>query len=576
MRLLKQYAEIWVVDFEYTAPDGCNPRPVSMVGVEYWTGRKIVLWRDELEAMAHAPFDIGPNSLVVSYYAPAEMACFLSLGWELPDHVLDLYAEFRSMTNGLVLPAGNGLLGALKYYGIGCMAEAEKDANRALILRGGPFTPEDKVRILLYCAADVDGLVSLLGAMEGGLSPLSLLRGRYMKAVARMERLGLPIDVESLDRLRTGWPGIVEGLVRQVDEDFGVFDGRSFRQQRFAEWLHRRGIHWPALESGALALDDDTFKDMVKLYPELRPLHELRGILGKMRTLDLAVGPDGRNRCLLSPFSSRTGRNQPSSTRFLFSAAAWLRNLARPCPGSAIAYIDYSQQEFGVAGALSGDEAMMNAYRSGDPYMEFARMAGAVPARATKASHPRERELYKTTTLGVQFCMSEFGLAFRLGITLVEARNLLSMHRQAFRKFWQWSDAAVNYASLTGSIHTVFGWNLNVTVDTKERSLRNFPCQANGAEILRLACCLATERGIAVCAPVHDALVVEGPADCIEDIVRGTQQAMREAGEIVLNGFTLNSDAVIVRHPDRFMDPRGASMWARINDILEKINHADP
>ena len=50
-------------------------------------------------------------------------------------------------------------------------------------------------------------------------------------------------------------------------------------------------------------------------------------------------------------------------------------------------------------------------------------------------------------------------------------------------------------------------------------SLRNFPMQANGAEMLRLACCLATERGIEVCAPVHDAVLICAPLDRLEDDV---------------------------------------------------------
>src|SRR3954464_13305113 len=56
-----------------------------------------------------------------------------------------------------------------------------------------------------------------------------------------------------------------------------------------------------------------------------------------------------------------------------------------------------------------------------------------------------------------------------------------------------------------------FGWPLHVGAAFNPRSLANFPMQANGAEMLRLACCLATERGIRVCAPVHDALLIEAP-----------------------------------------------------------------
>ena len=83
---------------------------------------------------------------------------------------------------------------------------------------------------------------------------------------------------------------------------------------------------------------------------------------------NLAVGADGRNRCLLSPFRSITSRNQPSNAHFIFGPSCWLRSLIQPEPGRAVAYVDWSQQEFGIAAALSGDTAMMEAYTSGDPY----------------------------------------------------------------------------------------------------------------------------------------------------------------------------------------------------------------
>jgi hypothetical protein len=121
---------------------------------------------------------------------------------------------------------------------------------------------------------------------------------------------------------------------------------------------------------------------------------------------------------------------------------------------------------------------------------------------------------------------------------------------------------------LHGWLQTVFGWRVHVGPDCNPRSLANFPMQANGAEMLRLACCLATETGIGVCAPVHDALLVEGPADTIEDVVTRTQAAMAEASRIVLSGFELRSDAKIVRWPARYMDERGEKMWATIMSIL--------
>jgi hypothetical protein len=86
--------------------------------------------------------------------------------------------------------------------------------------------------------------------------------------------------------------------------------------------------------------------------------------------------------------------------------------------------------------------------------------------------------------------------------------------------------------------------------------------------MLRLACCLATERGVVVCCPVHDALLVEGSAGEIQDVVANTQEAMTEASRVVLAGFELRSDAKVVRHPDRYSDPRGKQMWETVRGLM--------
>ena len=89
--------------------------------------------------------------------------------------------------------------------------------------------------------------------------------------------------------------------------------------------------------------------------------------------------------------------------------------------------------------------------------------------------------------------------------------------------------------------------------------------------MLRLACCLTTSARVAVCAPVHDALLVEGPAEEIDAVVVQTQAAMREASEAVLAGFPLRTDAKVVRWPDRYSDPRGERMWKTVCGILADL-----
>ena len=561
------FSEIWAVDFEFCVLAGEKPDPLCLVAWELRSGQRLRLWRDEL-GMA-PPYPTGPAVLLVAYYASAEISCHLALGWPVPERVLDLFTEFRNHTNGIPTGNGAGLLGALTYHGLDGIGALEKDEMRALVLRGGPWSDLERAQILDYCESDVAALARLLPAMLPKVDlPRALLRGRYMSAVARMERNGVPIDVGTFELLKRNWSKIQDQLIEEIDADYGVFDGHTFKADRFAAWLAKVEIPWPRLESGRLDLSDDAFREMARGYPTIAPLRELRGALSEMRLADLAVGRDGRNRTMLSAFRARTGRNQPSNTRFIFGSSVWLRGLIQPPPGCGIAYIDWQQQEFGIAAALSGDPLMMDAYRSGDPYLAFAKQAGAAPKDATKATHKAIRDQFKSTVLAVQYGMGADSLAQRIGQPPIRARELLRLHRETYRVFWRWSDAAVDHAMLTGCLHTVFGWKVQVPTSSNERSLRNFPMQANGAEMPRLACCLATEEGIEVCAPVHDALLICAPLDRLDVDVARMQDIMREASRIVLNGFELGTDATVVRYPDRYMDERGTVMWQRVMALV--------
>jgi hypothetical protein len=92
--------------------------------------------------------------------------------------------------------------------------------------------------------------------------------------------------------------------------------------------------------------------------------------------------------------------------------------------------------------------------------------------------------------------------------------------------------------------------------------------------MLRLACSLATERGLRIVAPVHDALVVEAEAGSIRETVAETQECMARASEAILRGFRLRSDVEIIDYPDRFQDERGLEFWGRITAILETVEAA--
>jgi hypothetical protein len=291
----------------------------------------------------------------------------------------------------------------------------------------------------------------------------------------------------------------------------------------FARYLERVGLHqlWPRLESGQLSLTDKTFSDMSKIYPVLSDLHELRQTLGKLRLLDLDIGPDGRNRLYFAPFRTKTSRNAPSNSRFIFGAAKWIRNMILAPKGYGISYDDWIAQEVAVAGALSGDNALWEAAATGDPYIAFGKAIGRLPDDATKDSHEEARALFKVCTLAPLYGQSAFGLARRVGITESEAEGLLARHRRLYPRFWEWTRYNSDLAMMGYALTTRNGWTLEYAVgsfaDASPRTAMNFPVQANAAEIMRLAGIWGVEAGIKLCAPVHDAFLIEAPADEIED-----------------------------------------------------------
>ena len=326
--------------------------------------------------------------------------------------------------------------------------------------------------------------------------------------------------------------------------------------------MAKQKIPWPLLSSGQLDLKDETFRQQARAYPKLSPLKELRQTLGRLRLHQLELGSDNRFRVNLSPFCSKTGRNQPGTSRYIFGNAKWLRGLIKPPEGQAVAYIDWKQQEFGIAAALSKDPAMLAAYSSGDPYLEFAKQAGLVPETATKQSHPGERKLCKAAVLAVQYGMGPESLASGINQPTQMGRELLANHRRTFPRFWEWSEAVVDYALLHRKLWTVFGWEQHLGSETNPRSLANFPMQANGAEILRLTCCYLVEAGIRVCAPVHDAVLIEVPIKETEKRVSRAQQPMARASRDVLSGFELGTDVEIFKYPDRYSDGEsGQAFW---------------
>jgi hypothetical protein len=513
------------------------------------------------------------------------MSCFLALGWTMPVHLLDLYVEFKRHVCGREgEPNKPSLVYALDWFGLDSIDADEKEAMRALSIRGGPYSDAERQELLEYCQSDVDALVRLLPRILPHLDfHRAVWRGQFMKVAARVEHNGIPVDGRTLALLNEHWESLQMEMIEVVDKDFHVYEGVHFRAERFARWLYKHGLSWPRRQDGELEINDDVFRDMAAVCPALQPLRQLRQALDMLYLADLPVGPDSRNRCLLSPFGTITGRCAPSTSKFMFARPAWMRSLIRPEEGRALAYIDWSSQEYGIGAVLSGDGVMLADYEGGDPYLAFARRIGMVPSDATKQTHRAERDIVKTVILGTQYGMGERTLAVRINKPVAYARDLLRVHRQTYRRFWQWSDAAVNLALFRGRLWTRFGWQTwtrhrkptaDDSGDPNIRSLSNFPCQGNGADMLRAAAGFIYDAGVMLDATIHDAVLIEAEDGDIDAAVDQARRGMDRASELVLYGFRLRTDWEVIRWPDRYRDGRGAAFFAelmrRLNGLLSR------
>src|SRR5215813_12358498 len=124
---------------------------------------------------------------------------------------------------------------------------------------------EIRLPTCVHCHVANSTLRQLFDAMVPHIDlPRAVLRGQYMKAAARMERTGVPLDVPLLETLREYWLPIEQRLISEVDQQYGVYEDTKFSLKRFDAWCVKNGIEWPRTPTGRPDLKDDTFKDMAR------------------------------------------------------------------------------------------------------------------------------------------------------------------------------------------------------------------------------------------------------------------------------------------------------------------------
>jgi DNA polymerase family A len=353
--------------------------------------------------------------------------------------------------------------------------------------------------------------------------------------------------------------------------------GGEFEYARFERWLASQGVlAWPRTESGMLQTDGDAFRMMYHV-PGVEALHALKDSLRVIVNAKLPIGRDGRNRPKLFPFCTRTGRNAHASS--LFNAHAGMRSFMKFSEDITAVYLDWRTQEIGVAAALSGDEALMEAYRGGDFYHALALTIGATEDRDYKRWKVAEKEMrqrMKSLSLAINYGMSVPSLARGLGRHPIIASTIIERVRRTYPKFWAWREDAVLGAMLEREIKSELGWGLRISYSPNKRALYNFPMQSNGAEMLRLAAVRLCEVGLIPNMLVHDGLLLETHSDWQ---IEQAKEIMRWASSEVCRGFEVGADVdQELRHGARFRDKRDMAkkMWAAMMTALQEVGAIEP
>jgi len=243
-----------------------------------------------------------------------------------------------------------------------------------------------------------------------------------------------------------------------------------------------------------------------------------------------------------------------------------------PTAGAVGAYFDFRTQEIGVAAALSGDEQLRRDYESGDTYHALALMCGLTddpdPGHWKKQDENKKlRQRMKALQLGINYGMGVASLARGLDRHPLIASEVIERHRRRYRPFWEWRANIVQQAMLDRRIESCFGWPLRISTSPNQRTLYNFPMQAGGAEMLRLAAVALCDAGIVPAMLIHDGILFE---ETEPEKLEHAREIMLKAGRDVC-GFEIGVDLdQKLEHGTRFQDGRPASkkLWATVMAAL--------
>lgn len=259
-------------------------------------------------------------------------------------------------------------------------------------------------------------------------------------------------------------------------------------------------------------------------------------------SLSATVASDGRIHTTFSQVAAATGRlasSDPNLQNIPARSADGMRIRGAFVAGGGFESLmsaDYSQIEMRLMAHLSGDEALIEAFNSGeDLHRTMASMVFGTPVAEVNAE---ERSRIKATSYGLAYGLSSYGLAAQLGIPVPEAAALRDRYFERFGKVRDYLEGLVAQARADGYTQTMFGRRRYLPDlrssnrqrrEMAERAALNAPIQGSAADIVKIAMMnvvdALSEAGLKsrLLVQIHDELLLEvapGEAGAVEEIVR--------------------------------------------------------
>ncbi|KGR34432.1 DNA polymerase I [Vibrio campbellii] len=415
-----------------------------------------------------------------------------------------------------------------------------------------------------YAAEDADVTLRLHNRLFANIEQDEKLKTVYeeiemplVPVLSRIERTGVLIDDMKLSAQSVEIAARLDELEQKAYEIAEQEFNMNSPKQLQALLFEKMGL--PVIKktpSGTPSTNEEVLQELALDYPLPKLILEYRG-LAKLKSTYTDKLPK-----MINPSTGRvhTSYHQAvTATGRLSSTDPNLQNIpirneegrrirqAFVAPtGYKILAVDYSQIELRIMAHLSGDQALLDAFRDGKDI--HAATAAEIMGVSIEDVSSEQRRRAKAVNFGLIYGMSAFGLAKQLGIPRGEAQAYMDKYFERYPGVMQYMEDTRSAASEQGFVETIFGRRLHLPEiqsrngmrrKAAERAAINAPMQGTAADIIKKAMLLVDqwiqEEGngrVKLLMQVHDELVFEVEESSLSEIESKVQNLMESAAEL--------------------------------------------